>query len=116
MGTDRDDKVKKLKEACDRAFQMYPNSCSHSVWYVISQYDPGFPYMPANQLVTLFGASPKWREVQLTELSRLANEGVLVVGGLGEKSHGHVIVVYPGNERLDGGFSFNGPHHGRKPG
>ncbi len=87
MGADRDDKVKKLKEACDRAFQMYPNSCSHSVWYVISQYDANFPYTPANQLVTYFEASPTWKQVQLTQLSKLANEGVLVVGGLNKKSH-----------------------------
>jgi hypothetical protein len=110
MGADPGDKAKKLKEACDQAFHTYPDSCSHSVWYVVSRYDSNFPYMPANQLVAYLQANPKWKEVQLVELSKLANEGVLVVGGLNEKTHGHVIVVYPGHEKQDGGFNFNGPN------
>ncbi len=109
MASDKDEKIEKLKQACDQAFQIYPNSCSHSVWYVVSRYDSNFPYMPANQLVKYFEASPKWKEVQLLELSKLADEGVLVVGGLIEKTHGHVIVVYPGHERQDGGFNLHGP-------
>ncbi|WP_268750528.1 hypothetical protein [Paracidovorax avenae] len=32
--------VAKLQQACDKAAALYPNSCSHSVWYVSSSTCP----------------------------------------------------------------------------
>ena len=43
--------VAKLQQACDKAAALYPNSCSHSVWYVIQQYLPDQPWMNANALM-----------------------------------------------------------------
>ncbi len=105
MASDQDEKAGKLKQACDQAYAMFPASCSHSVWHVISQYNPSHPYMQANQLINYIGVSGQWQSVKLYELSRLASEGVLIVGGLKGSPNGHVIVIYPGPEKLSGGFS-----------
>jgi hypothetical protein len=105
MATDPDEKVEKLKRACDQAYQRYGGSCSHAVWHVISQYDPSHLYLQANQLVDHLTASPKWQAVESRELSSLAGQGILVVGGLKvAPGNGHVIVVYPGPEKQAGGY------------
>jgi hypothetical protein len=39
-------------------------------------------------------------------LSKLASDGVLVVGGANDSPNGHVIVVYPGPAKFDGGFYY----------
>lgn len=107
MADDPTEKVEKLKQACDRAYVTYGSSCSHAVWYVISQYDPSQRWMDANQLVGYLATSAKWKPVELRELSKLASQGTLIVGGLKQNSgHGHVIVVYPGPEKPSGGFQF----------
>lgn len=95
---------RKLQAACDEAFRTYPNSCSHAVWHVIRQYIPDQPYLSANNLIEYLAISPKWQEVQIQELAQLANDGALIVGGAAESSHGHVIVVYPGQPKADGGY------------
>lgn len=94
--------VKKLTDACNTAFDTYPDSCSHSVWHVIRQYDPDQKFKLANNLVQYLKKSPRWKEVQIPELNKLANEGVLVVGGAQSVGHGHVIVVYPGPVKHSG--------------
>jgi hypothetical protein len=76
------------------------------VWYVIKQYRPEQTWKNANALVKELISSPEWKEVKVTELSRLASDGVLVVGGATEIGHGHVIVVYPGPEKRDGGYHY----------
>ena len=107
MASDLDKNLEKLKQACDKAYMAYPRSCSHAVWHVISQYEPSHPYMQANQLINHLIASPKWQLVELYELSKLASQGTLVVGGRKETpGNGHVIVVYPGPEKLSGGYYF----------
>jgi hypothetical protein len=108
MATDPNEKGEKLKRACDQAYERYGGSCSHAVWHVISQYDPAQPYMQANQLIDRLTASAKWQTVEPYELSRLASQGILVVGGLKKTSgNGHVIVVYPGPEKPAGGYRAN---------
>ena len=94
-----------LRKYCDDAFIKYPKSCSHSVWHVIRQYIADQPYMIANMLIDHISSSPNWQEVQPNELSKLASDGILVVGGLKESGHGHVIAVYPGSEKARGGYS-----------
>ena len=106
MEEDRIENSEKLRETSEKAFHLYPNSCSHAVWYVIRQYDPGQQYMTANQLVDFIASSPKWQEIQLAELSEVASHGGLIVGGLKGPGHGHVITVYPGKEKANGGFKF----------
>jgi len=96
----------KLNNACQTAFLTYPSSCSHAVWYVIKQYKSKQEWMSANDLVDHLDKSSDWKEVELSELSRLASDGVLVVGGAKENGHGHVIVVYPGQSKQSGGFSY----------
>ena len=95
-----------LIKACQEAFRKYPNSCSHAAWHVIRQYRREQEWMDANDLVNHLSNSADWKQVQLTELSKLACEGVLVVGGAKEGVHGHVIVVYPGQEKTKGGYQY----------
>jgi len=97
--------AEELKIACNEAYESYPNSCSHAAWYVIQKYKPEQAWMNANALVDHLSASSEWQEVQSSDLSTLASNGELVVGGLKETGHGHVIVVYPGDEKKRGGYS-----------
>ncbi|HME42796.1 MAG TPA: hypothetical protein VKF36_06900 [Syntrophorhabdales bacterium] len=103
---DENGKVEKLKRACGHAFVIYGHSCSHAVWYVISQYEPSQKWMAANDLITNLSTSPKWKPVDQRELSMLASQGVLIVGGLNKvPAHGHVLVVYPGPQKSAGGYN-----------
>lgn len=106
MASDQNENVEKLTKACNEAYYNYPTSCSHSVLYVIRQYKPEQPFMIANKLIDHLSVSPEWQEVRLSELSRLAASGSLIVGGAKEDGHGHVIVVYPGPEKKSGGFYY----------
>jgi hypothetical protein len=96
----------KLTAACNEAFEKFPKSCSHAVWYVIKQYKLDQKWMNANDLVANLTKNPEWKEVQLNELAALASRGILVVGGANEDNHGHVIVIYPGEEKTTGGYYF----------
>lgn len=98
--------VEYLKTACDEAFVAHPGSCSHSVWYVIKKYIPEQTWKNANALIKELSSSAVWQEVKAGELSKLANEGVLIVGGATASGHGHVVVVYPGPEKHDGGYYY----------
>lgn len=102
-----------LKGRCDEAFAKFPNSCSHAVWHVIKGYIPTQPYLTANGLIHALFTDPGWQEVQVYELGKLANEGVLVVGGLIAPSHGHVIVVYPGTPKSSGGYHYTNRKTGK---
>jgi hypothetical protein len=113
MAEDLSNNRKKLLQSCDDAYNKYPKSCSHSVWHVIQQYKPDQHYMNANQLINHLSTNAEWQEVHLSELSKLASNGVLVVGGAKQDGHGHVIVVYPGPEKPKGGFYFK-DHTGKK--
>ena len=98
--------VSKLKQACDAAYALYPNSCSHAVWHVIKQYLPNQALMSANALVEHMRGQAHWKIVPAGQVGRLAREGVLVVGGKSEATNGHVIVVYPGPDTTAGGYSY----------
>jgi len=106
MADNGSDKAQKLGTACGDAYAQYPHSCSHAVWHVVKQYVPAQPYMTANNLVQSLRTSSRWQEVRLFELSKLASDGVLVVGGATDSPNGHVIVVYPGKEKFSGGYFF----------
>jgi hypothetical protein len=105
--------AEELAKACQEAFKKHPNSCSHSTWYVIQKFKPGQPYMTANNLIDHISSNSEWQEVQESELSKLANSGVPIVGGLKEKDHGHVIVVYPGPEKSRGGYYYKSRRTGK---
>ena len=96
----------KLKQACDQAYDMHPNSCSHAVWQVIQQYLPNQPWMDANALMAHVKGQKHWKPAPLSEIGRLAREGALVIGGKTETGHGHVIVVYPGPDKPAGGYAY----------
>ena len=113
MADNGSDKGRKLKAACDEAYVQDPHSCSDAVWYVIKQYIPDQPYLTANALIHNLTASSKWQEVQLSELSMLASDGVLVVGGAPDLPNGHVVVVYPGPAKFDGGYHYIGKKSGK---
>jgi hypothetical protein len=48
-----------------------------------------------------------WDNVSLEDGFALANQGVVVVGGLANsQGHGHVIVIYPGTKIPGGGYTY----------
>ena len=98
--------TEKLKNATNQAYNLNPKSCSHAVWPVIKQYLPDQPYNMANALLLQLECDPRWVQINVTEVADLANEGTLIVGGLAEAKNGDVIVVYPGNSKPAGGFTF----------
>ncbi len=113
-GAKVEEQAYQLKKVCDEAFDANPHSCSHAVWQVIRHYKPAQTWKNANALIDEISTSDEWQEVSVAELSGLANDGVLVVGGKKEPAHGHVIVVYPGPEKRDGGYYTTSKRTGRK--
>jgi hypothetical protein len=105
--------VDKLKKAADEAYKLHPKSCSHAVWHVIKEYIPDQTYHVANGLLIQLDCDPRWKKVSVGELEKLANEGILVVGGLPADKHGHVIVVYPGNAKAPGGYMYTSKKTGK---
>jgi len=92
-----------LAKACDAAFAANKQSCSHAVWHVIkSIHDPQQKYLQANALIDWMTTA--WSEVSLDDGFSAANLGAVVVGGKKEVSNGHVIVIYPGDKILNGGY------------
>jgi hypothetical protein len=100
------DKVAQLKDACDRAYDSNLMSCSNAVWDVIkSLVNPDEKYRQANDFIDYWDAN--WKSVSLEEGFGLANQGVLVVGGLQVPGgHGHVIAIYPGPKIPNGGYQY----------
>ena len=97
--------VQKLTKACDDAFEANKSSCSNAVWDVIKAvHDPGQQYRQANQLVDWMTTS--WSEVGLDDGYLAANQGAVVVGGKKEPGNGHVIVIYPGEKIMNGGYQY----------
>jgi hypothetical protein len=99
--------AQRLADVARIAYDTYSHDCSHSIWFVLKQIvDPNQPYMVADQLMaSVKRPGSGWRQVQLAEASDLANRGVVVLGGLEKKGHGHVVVVMPGPWHAAGGFS-----------
>ena len=100
--------VEALKKACDDAYATYSCDCSHAVWYILKQLaDKDTQWLEANQLMhTLSTNSSAWKEVSVDEGWALAQKGIVVVGGLQAKGHGHVIVIYPGEKIDSGGYLY----------
>lgn len=103
-----DKAVSNLKQACDDAYAKYSNSCSHAVWFIVTTIlDSKFSWLDANHLVDFLGASAYWKDVSVDEGWRLAQQGVVVIGGLKKSGgHGHVIVIYPGDKKTSGGYAY----------
>jgi len=95
-----------LKKACDEAYLKGTGSCSNAVWEVIkSMSNAQEPYRVANVLMDHMSAN--WKTVELEEGYNLANQGIVVVGGTKvEQGNGHVIVIYPGAKKLNGGYMY----------
>jgi hypothetical protein len=103
---DNKKKVEALQRACEDAFNKpeAASSCSHAVWYVIrALINPDEPFRKANQLIDHMTSA--WTEVPLNAGWKLANQGVVVVGGKPGPSNGHVIVIYPGDKISSGGYN-----------
>jgi hypothetical protein len=94
-----------LRAVCDTAYDKNPRSCSHSVWDVIKGIvNPTEPYRQANDLIDHMSAD--WKPIALDAAHDLASKGIVAVGGLKGTPNGHVIVVYPGEKKLNGGYQF----------
>lgn len=100
--------VQALKKACDDAYAKHNNSCSHAVWYIITQVaEPAFQWNDANGLIDYWIASSGWKEVSLDDGWQLAQKGIVVCGGLKKTGgHGHVIAIYPGEKKASGGYLY----------
>ena len=97
--------VAALKAACDTAYDLHGTSCSHAVWAVIrGVHSPEEPYRKANELIDYM--EKNWQEVDLDTGLELANKGTVVVGGLKADPNGHVIVIYPGEKKFNGGYEY----------
>jgi hypothetical protein len=103
-----DKAVEALKAACDEAYAKYGNSCSHAVWHVLAKIiDKDFVWRDANHLIEFLSTSSTWKEVDSGEGWQLAQKGVVVVGGLAQTGgHGHVMVIYPGEQIDSGGYLY----------
>lgn len=108
MADPTEEAVAKLKKACDDAYAKYNSSCSHAVWYIITQMlDKDFKWLDANHLVDFLNASTDWEDVSVDDGSALALTGVAVIGGLKKPGdHGHVIAIYPGPKKASGGYKY----------
>lgn len=104
-GQDEQTPAERLAAAGRAGYDAFPNDCSHSVWYMLKQLGLEQRYMVANALMThVSGRGSGWRQVNVTEAGRLADEGKMVIGGLASSSgSGHVVMVMPGS-RPSGGF------------
>ena len=103
----------KLKAAADEAYRQNPKSCSHAVWHVIKQYVPNQAYLTANSLLMQMAADPRWKQISRDAIEKLANDGTLVVGGLSDYEHGHVVVGYPGKAKAPGGYFYKNKKNGK---
>ena len=103
---DTNEAVAKLKEACDTSYMNNKSSCSNAVWDLIKALvNPGEKYKQANDFLDYW--NDNWKSVDLEEGFRLANQGVVVVGGLQVPGgHGHVIAIYPGSKIPNGGYQY----------
>jgi hypothetical protein len=94
-----------LKQACLAGYDNHTNSCSHAVWHIYKAIvNSNEPYRVANELITHMTA--RWEVVTLERAHQLANQGLLAVGGAESQPNGHVIVVYPGELTLNGGYQY----------
>lgn len=97
--------VTALKVACDNAYDLHPDSCSHAVWSVIKAVaNAAEEHRQANSFIDHW--SSNWTEVTLDAGHALALKGTLVVGGLKGNNHGHVIVLYPADKIESGGYEY----------
>lgn len=94
-----------LKAACNEAYDLHGNSCSHAVWHVYKAIvNSNEQYRIANELIK--HARSNWIKVSISEGHMLANQGQLVIAGAESTPNGHVVVVYPGDLKLNGGYQY----------
>lgn len=62
----------------------------------------GFLGMLANDMIDLMSKDPAWTPVAMEKCQAMANEGVLLVAGVKQNPHGHVVVLCPGKEKTSG--------------
>ena len=102
-------KVDALQKACDEAFDYPPaeKSCSHAVWYVVRKLiNQQEPLRTANDWIDYMTKSKDWHEVTADDGWKLANQGIVVVGGKKDSPNGHVILIYPGDKIGGGGYKY----------
>jgi len=98
--------AERLTKILAQAYRKYPNSCSHAIWDVITQYLPQQPYLTANDLLRQLECSNFWLPTPVAELAQRASAGELIVGGLAQVPNGHVIGVFPGEPKAAGGYAY----------
>ncbi len=102
----------RLKEICDEAYDKFPNFCNQSTKYVLEKLvDPACPLEEANRMIDRI-VSAGWKEIDDDTAWTLANAGTVVVCGLKSTTgEGHVLVVYPGDRKMRGGFTCAGTNY-----
>ena len=105
-------------------FMTYCNMSVAKVLLTLGSHElrnPGGSPLDANQMVAAMSSSSNWQEVQMEDAQALANAGQIVVVGMTSQqlgqTHGHVVVVRPGNSELSnkwGGLAPKVSHVGEK--
>lgn len=117
-----EDKALKLLDACLEAYDAYHVSkdvtgdgkketfCNFSVDHVLARMgyekmrDGGKPMM-ANQMIDFLKRKTEdWEKIGMDKAQVLANAGRVVLAGLVDEPHGHVVVVRPGLEDVSGNW------------
>jgi hypothetical protein len=103
--------VSRLINACNEAYDRFTKYCNQSTHHVITTVvDPDWPLELADPMIDRI-VSSNWQEVDDQTAAQLANQGIVVVAGLRGGANGHVVVVYPGEPKPQGGFDCYGKHY-----
>jgi hypothetical protein len=100
-----------IKTACDQAYRM-SFDCSDLVWRVWTKViNDKDPKREANALIDYLEKESTrpgsgWSVVSIGRAYELVNTDVFVIAGARKSPHGHVVVLYPGLRKPDGGFRF----------
>jgi hypothetical protein len=77
--------------------------CNQFVTEVCTKYGfKGLEGLLANQMIDAIEKSQDWSIVDMSKCQELVNQGTLIIAGLKDEPHGHVVVICPGKEKTSG--------------
>ncbi len=90
--------------------------CNFSVDHVLARMgyvkmrNPDGKPMMANQMIDFLTRKvDDWQKIEMGAAQDLANDGRVIIAGISEEPHGHVVVVRPGLEDLSGKWGVKVP-------
>jgi len=120
------DRALRLLDACLEAYDLYNTPkdvtgdgkaetfCNFATHHVAvrmgyEKLGEGRKPMLASQMVDFLKRSPEWERIGMESAQALANEGRLVVAGVADEPHGHVVVIRPGVEEYSPKWGLKAP-------